>query len=95
MDRKGFLSTPRLILLTVFLPVAMLMTNLGFAQVERVSVLVHLEPGTNRGPVRGFAANQGGFVRYEYTILPNVMNLRNIPVTALSGLEQFPGVTRI
>ena len=35
MDRKGFLSTPRLILLTVFLPVAMLMTNSGLAQVEK------------------------------------------------------------
>ena len=95
LDRKRFLGTPGLILLTALLPVAMLMTNSGFAQVERVSILVHLEPGTDRGPVRGFAASQGGVVRYEYTILPNVINLRNIPVPALSGLEQLPGVTRI
>ena len=32
MDRKGFLGTPGLILLTVLLPVAMLVTNSGLAQ---------------------------------------------------------------
>ena len=32
MNRKGFLGTPGLILLTVLLPVAMLMTSSGFAQ---------------------------------------------------------------
>ena len=32
MNRKGFLGTPGLILLTVLLPVAMLVTNSGLAQ---------------------------------------------------------------
>jgi len=62
---------------------------------ERVSVLVQLTPGTERALVRAFAADQGGLVRYEYTILPNVINLRNIPVTALNGLRNLPGVLRV
>ena len=62
---------------------------------ERVSVLVHLEAGADRGPVRGFTAVQGGEVTYEYTILPNVINLRNIPETALGGLENIPGVVEV
>ena len=62
---------------------------------EKVSILVHLEPGADRGPVRAFAANRGGHVRYEYTVLPNVVNVRDIPAGALSALEQAPGVVRL
>ena len=65
------------------------------AQPQRVSVLVHLAPGADRGPARAFAANQGGNVKYEYTVLPNVINLRNIPVTALNGLQNVQGVVQI
>ena len=45
--------------------------------------------------MRGFAAAQGGEVKYEYTILPDVLNLRGIPATALTGLENIPGVIQI
>jgi len=62
---------------------------------ERVSVLVHLAPGADRAPVRAFAGIHGGSVRYEYTILPNVLNLRNMPVSALAGLRNMRGVLRV
>ena len=60
----------------------------------RVSVLVHMQAGADRGPVRGFAAAQGGHVKYEYDILPNVINLRGIPQGALNALAATPGVAR-
>ena len=60
----------------------------------RVSVLVHMQAGADRGPVRGFAAAQGGYVKYEYDILPNVINLRGIPQGALNALAATPGVAR-
>ena len=62
---------------------------------ERVSVLVHLAPGADRVPVRQFATDQGGVVQYEYTIMPNLMNLREIPRTALNALAHVPGVDRV
>ena len=65
------------------------------AQGQRVSVLVHLAEGTDRGPVRAFAAIQGGIVRYEYQVLPNVMNLRDIPAPAVAALRNMPGVLRV
>lgn len=61
---------------------------------DRVSVLVHLAPGADRAPVRQFAANQGGFVKYEYDILPNVINIRGISGNALNALLATPGVVR-
>jgi subtilisin family serine protease/uncharacterized membrane protein len=64
------------------------------SQPERVSVLVHLESGANRGPARQFAAQQGGVVKYEYGILPDLVNLRGIPRQALNALEATPGVLR-
>ena len=83
----------RLILL---LTMAFLLTAPLSAQgPDRVSVLIELSPGADRGPVREFAANQGGHVRYEYSILPHVINLRNMPVAALNGLRNMPGVVRI
>ena len=65
------------------------------AQVQRVSVLVHVAEGADRGPVRAFAAIQGGVVRYEYQVLPNVMNLRDIPSPAVAALRNIPGVLRV
>ncbi|MFH0982735.1 MAG: S8 family serine peptidase [Planctomycetota bacterium] len=71
---------------------------------KRVSVLVYLEPAkagdearaaANRAAVRDFARVAEGYVRYEYTILPSVLNLRDIPVSALKDLENLPGVQRV
>jgi probable HAF family extracellular repeat protein len=64
------------------------------SQPDRVSVLVHLERGAGRNLVRQFAAQQGGVVKYEYRILPDVVNLRGIPEQALRALEATPGVLR-
>jgi subtilisin family serine protease len=66
------------------------------AKPDRVNVLVHVEPGADRGPVRAFAVKQGGRVRYEYkAVLPQVMNLRNIPSAAAAALEKIPGVFKV
>jgi hypothetical protein len=63
---------------------------------DRMSVLVHVYKGVNRGPIRAFAKDKGGIVKHEYkTVLPNVMNLRNIPVTAFEALKRLPGVKKV
>ena len=67
----------------------------------RVSVLVHLDPapppGLNpRANVRAFAVANGGVVKHEYhTVLPHVVNLRNIPEGRLNALANLPGVRKI
>ncbi|RJP36644.1 MAG: hypothetical protein C4547_07045 [Phycisphaerales bacterium] len=67
----------------------------------RLSVLVHMNPSLalnaqERANVRAFAAASGGFVRYEYTtVLPHVLNLRNIPPASLAALKNMPGVTLV
>jgi subtilisin family serine protease len=59
---------------------------------ERVSVLVHLQRGADRDPLKRFAAGKGGHVQYEYRLLPHVVNLRGIPKPALAGLARVHGV---
>jgi len=63
-----------------------------------LSVLVHFDPRTdhiNRPGVRAFAANQGGHVKYEYDILPNVINIRGLPQGAIAALARLPGVLKV
>jgi len=63
---------------------------------DRVRVLVYVQPGVKRGPIHAFAKGNGGVVKYEYkTIMPNVMNLRNIPDTTIEALKKIPGVVRV
>jgi subtilisin family serine protease len=65
-------------------------------QPERLNLLVHIKPKAKRGPVRTFANQRSGNVRYEYkTVMPNVINLRNIPATAVKGLQNIPGVIKV
>ncbi|MGD8653295.1 MAG: S8 family serine peptidase, partial [Desulfobacterales bacterium] len=67
----------------------------------RASVLVHMDPapppGLNpRANVRAFAVANGGVVKHEYnTVLPHVVNLRNIPEGRLNALANLPGVRKI
>ena len=62
----------------------------------RVSVLVHMEPASDRGPVRAFARQHGAKVRYEYkTVMPNVVNLRNLPEAAVEALKRASGVVKV
>ncbi|MDH3328887.1 MAG: S8 family serine peptidase [Desulfobulbaceae bacterium] len=66
------------------------------AKPDRINLLLHMVSGADRGPVRALAARQGGKVRYEYkNVLPKVMNLRNMPLTAVAALEKIPGVFKI
>jgi serine protease AprX len=59
-------------------------------------VLVHLGPGADRRAVRAFAARHGGKVRYEYKLLPNVVNLRGIPRAAVEGwAARMPDLIRV
>ena len=63
-----------------------------------VSVFVHFAPAQNlaaRPAVRNFAAQRGALVKYEYDILPNVINIRNIPRSAVAALANMPGVVKV
>jgi subtilisin family serine protease len=63
---------------------------------DRINVLVHVQPGIRRGPIRAFAVGAKGIVKYEYkTVLPNVINIRRLPVTAMAALEKIPGVVSV
>ncbi len=68
---------------------------------NRVSVLVHFAPTLARGAdarlaVRNFCTQCQGVVKYEYgSVLPNVLNLRNIPAGDIAQLRNMPGVVRI
>ncbi len=67
----------------------------------RVSVLVYMDPNLGRqalkrSDVRRLANRLGGKVQYEYrSVLPNVLNLRNIPESRLDALKNMPGVARV
>ncbi len=66
-----------------------------------VSVLVHMEPtltksAVERVSVRNLAAKSGGRVQFEYTtVMPNVLNLRDIPEGKLASLKKLPGVVKV
>ena len=63
---------------------------------DRGSVIVYFDANANRGPARRFVSNNGGVAHYEYkTALPNAINFRNLPDTAIAGLERIPGVMRV
>jgi serine protease AprX len=62
---------------------------------EGASVLVHLKPGADRLGLRAFAARHGGWVRYEYECLPDVINLRGLPPAAIAELEGMPETARV
>jgi serine protease AprX len=65
---------------------------------DKVSVLIHLDPQTDRRDrpgVRGFAAARGAEVKYEYDILPNVINVRRVPRADLPALSRLPGVVKV
>ena len=63
---------------------------------DRVSVLVHLKSNADLGRIHEAAKEQGGIFKYQYKqVMPNVMNLRNLPASAISELESLPGVSRV
>jgi len=67
-----------------------------FQPPDRGSVLVHFEPGADRGPARAFAVSHGGHVKHEYNVvLPNVVNMRGMPDAQIEALKRMPGVVRV
>ncbi len=94
--RRGRYSTTVLIAATVAtLSWVAPMLSSAAGPPERVSVFVRVAPGADRGPIRGLVQSHGARVKYEYRILPDIMNVRDLPVTALSGLQHAPGVTEV
>jgi subtilisin family serine protease len=76
------------------------------AGADRVSVFVEFAPVPGgivaqaaiqrRDNVRTWAENIGGRLKYEYkTVLPNTINLRNIPRARLADLLAMPGVVKL
>lgn len=73
---------------------------------ERVSVLVQFQPvgdgvteamsRTRRSRVDRWAKDVGGRQKYVYkTVLPDTVNLRDIPTTQIRELERLPGVVKV
>ncbi len=73
---------------------------------DLVSVFVHFAKSAGavtpfmsaerRAGVRAWTANVGGIVKYEYKIvLPDTINIRNIPRSQLEALSAMPGVLKV
>ncbi len=64
-----------------------------------ISVLVHLDPRTDRlerPGIKSFAVGRGAFTKYEYDrVLPNVINIRNLPRKEIEALRSLPGVVKV
>ena len=69
------------------------------AAAELVSVLVHIDPRTDklqRPGIKSFAAARGAFTMHEYdVVLPHVINIRRFPRTAVEALRSLPGVIEV
>ena len=68
--------------------------------IRRVSVLVHFDPALARQAVKRnnvgtFVQATGGFAKYEYKLLPNVVNFRDIPDDQVAEIAKMPGVTKV
>ena len=59
------------------------------------SVFVHLIPGADRGTIRRLARGMNGRVKYEYAVMPNLINVRGLPPQAVNALSRLPGVVRV
>ncbi len=65
---------------------------------DPISVFVHFDPRTDRLQrplVTNFTNLKGAFVKYEYEILPNVINVRNLPRRELPALRRLAGVVKV
>ncbi|MCH7813691.1 MAG: S8 family serine peptidase, partial [Planctomycetes bacterium] len=67
---------------------------------KRVSILVHLQENlareaTERIDLKTFATQRGAVVQYEYKILPNVINLRNVAEQDVQTIANLPGVIKV
>ena len=62
---------------------------------DRVSVLVRLQAGADRGAIRALVAAHGGQVRYEYALESDLINVRDLPWAAVDGLARAAGVVEV
>ncbi len=65
-----------------------------------ISVLVYTDTNQataalTKDSVRNFAAISGAFVKYEYKVLPGVMNLRDVHPDDVAEIARIPGVIKI
>ncbi len=67
----------------------------------RKSIFVYMaqelrRDAAQRGNVKQFAANRGGSVKYEYTtVLPNVLNIRNLTPADIEAIKKMDGVVKV
>jgi len=66
-----------------------------FDPVADQNVAVAGAPSVSRVGVRQFAAQRGAEVKYEYEILPNVINVRGVTKRDIEDLKRMPGVVRV
>ncbi len=104
VDVVGPLAGPSTVAVSPNGTVALVGPPVGGA--DLVSVFVHFAPiagvvtpqlaADRRDGVNVWTANVGGHVKYEYkTVLPNTINLRNIPRAQLAALAAMPGVIKV
>jgi hypothetical protein len=67
----------------------------GVGPAVRISVFVRFAPRADRQAVRALVASHGARVRYEYTLLPDLINVRGFPEAAVWALERAPGVLEV
>lgn len=71
------------------------LTQDGLQVNGRLSVLVTLKPQAAHQPILNFAQGCGADCKYEYEILPDVMNVRDLPPEELQALTNLPGVLKV
>ncbi|MFQ5670059.1 MAG: S8 family serine peptidase [Acidobacteriota bacterium] len=59
------------------------------------SFMVTVSAQADRGALRGLVRAFGGTIRYEYTLTPDRINIRNVPPGAEAALAHAPGVVSV
>ena len=60
---------------------------------QRVRLFVRVEG--DRAPLRTFVTARGAHIAYEYTLLPDVVAVREFPMSQLDDLTRIKGVTEL
>ena len=62
---------------------------------ERVSLLVRLEPRADRAPLTRWLTGLGARVAYAYTLVPDLVAVRDVPSVDVPRLVSVPGVLAV
>ena len=65
-----------------------------FAKAIPGGFIIYVDPIYEKGPVKNFINNKGGYVAYDFKSIPAI-GVKGLPDAALEGLSHMPGVTRI